>query len=52
MTLEERYTAVMAKFTAAELMALPEPIKELLKNATKLEPKVNMLEAIADILNK
>lgn len=52
MTLEERYTAVMKKFTAAELLALPEEIKEALQKTTQLEPKVKMLEAIADILNR
>ena len=52
MTLEERYTAVMKKFTAAELLELPETIKAVLQKTTDLETKTKMLEAIADILNK
>lgn len=52
MSTEERYTAVMAKFTAAELLALPEGVKQILKETNDLETKVKLFEAIADIMNK
>lgn len=52
MTLTERYNAVMKKFTAAELLSLPESVKEALRMTTDLETTVKMFEAIADILNK
>lgn len=52
MTLTERYNAVMKKFTAAELLSMPEQVKETLQKATDLETKVKLFEAIADAMKK
>lgn len=42
----DRYRAVMSRISAGELLALPVEIKELLKNTTALEDKVDILEEI------
>ena len=52
MTLEERYTEVMKKFTAEELMELPDTVKAVIKKTTDLEEKVKIFEALAYILMK
>lgn len=43
----DRYKAVMSRISASELLALPEGIKDLLKETTDLQAKVVILEEIA-----
>ena len=50
--LEERYKAVLKRLPASILLNLPEELKEVLKKTADLKRKVELLEAIADILNK
>lgn len=51
--LEARYLKAMKRIGgAAVLITLPNQIKEVLKNETRMEVKVKMLEAIADQLRK
>ena len=49
MTIEQRYSKAIREIGGAPgLLNLPEQVKEILKNTTSLEYKVEMLELIAE----
>ncbi len=50
--LEQRYTAVMNRLSVPTLLELPESIKNILKDVTDLQTKVEILESVADRLNR
>ena len=53
MTLDQRYHDAIRRIGGtAGLLSLPDPVKDILKNAKDLEIKVKMMEMIADKLGR
>lgn len=53
MSIEERYSAaIKACGGAAGLLALPQPVKEILSRPYDIETKTKMLEMIAEEMKK
>ena len=50
--LESRYQNAIEKIGVFRLQSLPKQVKEVLKKTTDLEVKVEMLEEIAQAINK
>lgn len=46
-----RYSAALNKIGSLNLLSLPEPVQDILKQSTNLETKVLMLEKIAEQIN-